>query len=60
MRATPKRKSICNDFDAALILPGDINIEVAKPDVEGNGGTGLPADTGGSALKRLAPGSKDA
>ena len=38
------------EVKAALILPGDINIEVAKPDVEGNSGIGLPADAGGSAL----------
>ena len=28
LRATPKCKSICNDFNAALILPGDIDVEV--------------------------------
>ena len=56
----PECNSISNGFDAALILPGDINVEVTKPDVEGNGGSGLPADARSSALKKPALGKKDA
>ena len=52
--------SISNGFDAALILPGDINVEVTKPDVEGNSSSGLPADARSSALKKPALGKKDA
>ena len=56
----PQRKPVSNGFNAALILPGGINIEVSKPDVEGNGGSGLSADAGSSALEGPAPGAKDA
>ena len=56
----PERKPVSNDFNAALILPGGINIEISKPDVEGNGGSGLSADAGSSALEGPAPGAKDA
>ena len=60
LRSPPERKPVSNDFNAALILPGDINIEISKPDVEGNGGSGLSADAGSSALEGPAPGAKDA
>ena len=60
LRAPPERKPVRNDFNAALILPGGINIEVSKPDVEGNGGSGLSADAGSSALEGPAPGTKNA
>ena len=60
LRAAPERKPVSNDFNAALILPGGINIEISKPDVEGNGGSGLSADAGSSALEGPAPGAKDA
>ena len=51
LRAPPERKPFSNDFNAALILPGSINIEVSSPYVEGNGGSGLSVDAGSSALK---------
>ncbi|OLQ04309.1 hypothetical protein AK812_SmicGene12596 [Symbiodinium microadriaticum] len=38
-----------NDVNAVLILPGGINPQVSKPDVGGNGGSGLSADAGSSA-----------
>ena len=60
LRAPPERKPVSNDFNAALILPGGLNIEISKPDVEGNGGSGLSADAGSSALEGPAPGAKDA
>ena len=60
LRATPKCKSVSDDLDAALILAGDINVEIPKPDVEGNRGSGLPANAGGRALERPTPGTEDA
>ena len=41
-------------------MAGDINVEIPKPDVEGNRGSGLPANAGGRALERPAPGTEDA
>ena len=41
-------------------LAGDINVEIPKPDVEGDRGSGLPAIAGGRALERPAPGTEDA
>ena len=60
MRATPECKSVSNDFDAALILPGDINVEIPKPDVEGNRGSGFSANAGGRTLERPTPGTEGA
>ena len=51
-------QAISNTLNAALILPGGINIEVSKPDVEGHDGSGLSADQGSSALEGPAPGTK--
>ena len=56
----PERKPVSHDFNAAVILPGGINVEVSKPDVEGHGGSGLSADAGSSALEGPALGTKDA
>eukprot|EP00439_Symbiodinium_sp_Y106_P041772 s2421_g5.t1 len=50
--ATPKCKAVGNDLDAALILPGDVDIEIKKTDVESNGGSSLTADAGGNAHDR--------
>ena len=49
-RAPVECKSGSNDFDAALIQPGDINVEISKPDVESNGGSSLAANASSSAL----------
>ena len=57
---TPKCKSICDDFNAALVLLGGINIEVMEPDVHGHCGTGLSAHAGCSTLEGPASGTKDA
>ena len=45
----PEYTAVGHDLDA-LILPGDINVENRKPDVEGKGCSGFTADACGSTL----------
>ena len=40
-----------NKLNVALILPIDFNVEIPKPDVEGNCCSGFPADAGSKALE---------
>ena len=40
-----------NKLNVALILPIDFNVEIPKPDVEGNCCSGFPADAGSEALE---------
>ena len=55
LRATPKCKSVSNDVDAALILPGDNNVEITKPSVEGNGGSAASRQVRAAARSRGPP-----
>ena len=59
-RRAPKCASSGDDFNAALVLLGGINIQVTEPDVHGDCGTGLSAYAGCSTLEGPAPGTKDA
>ena len=60
LSTTPQCKSIGDDFNAALVLPGGIDIKVTQPDVHGHRGTGLSAYAGCSTFDGPAPGTKDA
>ena len=60
LNTTLKCEPIGDDFNAALILPGGIDIKVTEPDVHGHRGTGLSAYAGCSMLEVPAPGTKDA
>ena len=57
LQAIANCKIVSNDLDETIILhivPGDINVEIRKPDVEGNGGSGLLTGVGASALAKDA------
>ena len=58
--SAPKRESICDDFDAAVIEALRVDVEVPHEDIAGNCSAGLAANTGSSSLEREAAGPQDA